>query len=49
MLKLLRLSEKALLAVVQQACVEGVSTRRVDNLGKALVRGHFKESGVAYP
>ena len=31
-----RRSEKALLAVVQQAYVEGVSTRRVDDLVKAL-------------
>jgi|TARA_B100001971_G_C18203668_1_gene546196 transposase-like protein len=31
-----RRSERALLAVVQQAYVEGVSTRRVDNLVKAL-------------
>ena len=31
-----RRSEKALLAVVQQAYVEGVSTRRVDGLVKAL-------------
>ena len=31
-----RRSERALLAVVQQAYVEGVSTRRVDDLVKAL-------------
>ena len=31
-----RQSEKALLAVIQQAYVEGVSTRRVDDLVKAL-------------
>ena len=31
-----RRSEKALLAVIQQAYVEGVSTRRVDDLIKAL-------------
>ena len=31
-----RRSEKALLAVIQQACVEGVSTRRLDDLIKAL-------------
>ena len=31
-----RRSERALLAVIQQACVEGVSTRRVDDLVKAL-------------
>ena len=31
-----RRSEKALLAVIQQAYLEGVSTRRVDDLIKAL-------------
>ena len=31
-----RRSEKALLPVIQQACVEGVSTRRVDDLIQAL-------------
>ena len=31
-----RRSEKALLSVIQQAYVEGVSTRRVDDLIKAL-------------
>ena len=31
-----RRSEKALLAVIQQAYVQGVSTRRVDDLVKAL-------------
>ena len=31
-----RRSERALLAVVQQAYVEGVSTRRVENLVQAL-------------
>ena len=30
-----RRTEKALLAVIQQVCVEGVSTRRVDDLVKA--------------
>ena len=43
-----RRSEKALLAVIQQAYVEGVSTRRVDDLVKALGCGHFQEPGVAY-
>ena len=43
-----RRSEKALLAVIQQAYVEGVSTRRVDDLVKALtMRGHLKEPGIA--
>ena len=36
LLKPRRRSERALLAVVQQAYVEGVSTRRVENLGQAL-------------
>ena len=31
-----RRGEQALLAVIQQACVEGVSTRRVDDLIKSL-------------
>ena len=31
-----RRSEKAMLAVIQQAYVEGVSTRRLDDLPKAL-------------
>ena len=48
-----RRSERALLAVIQQAYVEGVSTRRVDDLVKALgceALGwrHFQEPGVAY-
>ena len=44
-----RRSEGALLAVIQQAYVEGVSTRRVDDLVKALgVRGYLKEPGVPY-
>ena len=44
-----RRSEKALLAVIQQAYVEGVSTRRVDDLVKALtMRGHLKEPGIAH-
>ena len=36
LLELRRRSERALLAVIQQAHVEGVSTRRVDDLVKAL-------------
>ena len=36
-----RRSEQALLSVIQQAYVEGVSTRRVDDLIKALVAQHL--------
>ena len=44
-----RRSEKALLAVIQQAYVEGVSTRRVDDLGEGTgMRGHLKEPGIAH-
>ena len=44
-----RRSERALLAVIQQAYVEGVSTRRVDDLVKgSWVRGYLKEPSVAY-
>ena len=45
-----RRSERALLAVIQQAYVEGVSTRRVDDLSKALgLRRHIEEPGVPHP
>ena len=44
-----RRSERALLAVIQQAYVEGVSTRRVDDLVKALgCEGISKSQVVAY-
>ena len=44
-----RRSERALLAVIQQAYVEGVSTRRVDDLVKALgCEGISKRPGVAH-
>ena len=44
-----RRSEKALLAVIQQAYVEGVSTRRVDDLVKALgCEGISKSQGIAH-
>ena len=44
-----RRSEKALLAVIQQAYVEGVSTRRVDDLIKALgCDGISSKPGVAH-
>ena len=46
-----RRSERALLAVIQQAYVEGVSTRRVDDLVKALCQRqlnseHFRQSKI---
>ena len=44
-----RRSEKALLSVIQQAYVEGVSTRRVDDLIKALgCDRHLQQPGVAH-
>ena len=44
-----RRSEKALLAVIQQPYVEGVSTRRVDDLIKAPgLRRHLQQPGVAH-
>ena len=42
-----RRSEKALLAVIQQACVEGVSTSRVDGLIKSLGCGGISKSQVS--
>ena len=42
-----RRSEKALLAVIQQACVEGVSTRRVDDLVKSLGCDGISKSQVS--
>ena len=42
-----RRSERALLAVIQQAYVEGVSTRRVDDLVKALGCGGISKSQVS--
>ena len=42
-----RRSERALLAVIQQAYVEGVSTRRVDDLVKALGREGISKSQVS--
>lgn len=42
-----RRSEKALLAVIQQAYVEGVSTRRVDDLLQALGLTGIDKSGVS--
>ena len=44
-----RRSEHALLAVVQQAYVEGVSTRRVEDLVQALgYEGNLQEPGLAH-
>jgi len=42
-----RRAERALLAVVQEAYVEGVSTRRVDDLVKALGMGGISKSQVS--
>ena len=42
-----RRSEKALLAVIQQAYVEGVSTRRVDDLIKSLGCDGISKSQVS--
>jgi len=42
-----RRSEKALLSVVQQAYVEGVSTRRVDDLTKSLGCDGISKSQVS--
>ena len=47
LLKPRRRSEKALLAVIQQAYVEGVSTRRVDDLIKALGGDGISSSPVS--
>jgi putative transposase len=44
-----RRSEQALLAVIQQAYIEGVSTRRVEDLVQsARLRRHLQERGLAY-
>lgn len=43
MMTLHRMAEKALTAVIQEACIHGVSTRSVDDLVKALgMRGASK-------
>ena len=42
-----RRSERALLAVIQQAYIEGVSTRRVDDLVKALGCDGISKSQVS--
>jgi putative transposase len=44
-----RRSERALLSVIQQAYVEGVSTRRVDDLVKALGCDGISKSQVYLP
>jgi transposase-like protein len=41
-----RTAEKALVAVVQEACVHGISTRAVDDLVKALGAGGMSKSQV---
>jgi len=43
-----RRSEKALLSVVQQAYVEGVSTRKVDDLIKSLGCDGISKSQVSH-
>ena len=41
-----RRSERALLSVVQQAYVEGISTRRVDDLGLMIITGAIAIAGT---
>ena len=40
-----RTAEKALTAVIQEAYIQGVSTRAVDDLVKAMGGGHLQERG----
>lgn len=42
-----RTAEKALVAVIREACVHGVSTRSVDDLVKAMGAGGMSKSQVA--
>ena len=42
-----RTAEKALVAVIQEACVHGVSTRAVDDLVKAMGAGGMSKSAVS--
>jgi putative transposase len=42
-----RTAEKALVAVIQEACVHGVSTRAVDDLVKAMGAGGMSKSQVS--
>jgi putative transposase len=42
-----RTAEKALVAVIQEACVHGVSTRSVDDLVKAMGAGGMSRSQVS--
>ena len=42
-----RMAEKALTAVIQEAYVQGVSTRSVDDLVKAMGMSHLEEPGLA--
>src|ERR1043165_7691422 len=42
-----RMAEKALTAVIQEACVQGVSTRSVDDLVQAMGMGGISKSQVS--
>ena len=42
-----RMAEKALTAVIQEACIHGVSTRSVDDLVKALGMSEVSKSQVS--
>jgi len=42
-----RTAEKALVAVIQEACVHGVSTRSVDDLVKAMGAGGMSKNQVS--
>jgi putative transposase len=43
-----RVAEKALTAVIQEACVQGISTRSVDELVKPLGMGGISKSQVSH-
>jgi transposase-like protein len=43
------MAEKALTAVIQEACVQGISTRSVDDLVKAMGMSGFSKSRVSRP
>ena len=42
-----RTAEKALVAVIQEACVQGISTRSLDDLVKAMGAGGMSKSQVS--
>ena len=44
-----RLAEKALTAVIQEAYIQGISTRSVDDLVKAMGRNGISKSQVSRP